>query len=76
MINAARPATMPPAIDSTGTPPTFVNADVVLVELFAELVVVETWTGAEPHAGPPTIEMAPYDDAVKVRVRFEPSIET
>ena len=68
---------MPPAIDSTGKFPTFVVDEVVLVEVFVELVVFEICAGPVPRAGPPSIEMTPFGDApVKVMVRFAPLIET
>jgi hypothetical protein len=77
IVNTARPAMMPAAIDSTGNSPTFVKGDVVLVEVFAERVVFEICAGPVPRAGPPSIEIMPFDDApVKVRVRFAPLIET
>ena len=77
IVNAPSPAMRPPAIDSTGKPPTFGMDAVVLVEAFAELVVFETWAGAVPVAGPPTIEMTPFDGpVVKVKDRFAPLTET
>jgi hypothetical protein len=70
---------MPSAIDSTGKPPIFVNG-AVLVEVFSgltELVVFDICAGPVPRAGPPSLEMSPFEDApVMVKVRFEPLIET
>ena len=77
IVNTATPVMMPPAIDSTGTPPIFVRGGVVLVEVFAELVVFENWVGAVCTAGPPSIEITPFSDApVKFRVTFAPLIRT
>ena len=77
VINVTSPRMMPPAIDSTGKFPIFVMDEVVLVEVFTELVVFRICAGPVPRAGPPSIVMTPFGDVpVKVMVRFAPLIET
>ena len=67
---------MPPAIDSGGKPRIFGREVVVPVELFTKLVVLELFAGPLPSAGPPSIDMAPFEAPVRVRLTFAQLIET
>ena len=67
---------MPPPTDSGGKPRIFGREVLVPVELCTKLVVLELCAGPLPSAGPPSIDMAPFDAPVKVRLTFTPLIET
>ena len=70
---------IPITIDSPEKPGIF-GRDVWLVELpdvLVELVEFEPSAGPSASAGPPSMEIIPFDDApVKVKMRFAPLIET